>query len=140
MALPSSGQLSYSQINVELGNSSTSQASMGTMAVAAGKSTSNIDMSDWYGYSFGSISLATYSSSGSGAYSNTITSSGAWTTTVEDLHNILIGYTTSGTGSGSISARILGMQGMMPKSAIITYKLTGTTKIATWRLTIPGTL
>jgi len=51
MALPTSGQLSYSQINVELGNLSTSQASMFAMATSAGKSTSNASVSNFYGYS-----------------------------------------------------------------------------------------
>jgi len=59
MALPTSGQLSYSQINVELGNGSTSQASMLAMATAASKPTTNASVSNFYGYSAGdSITLS----------------------------------------------------------------------------------
>ena len=53
MALPTSGQLSYSQINVELGNGATSVASMLAMATAASKPTSNASVSNFYGYSAG---------------------------------------------------------------------------------------
>ena len=63
MALPASGQLSFSQINVELGNISTSPASMLAMATAAGKSTSNASVSNFYGYSAGSTVHYGYSPS-----------------------------------------------------------------------------
>ena len=63
MALPTSGQLSYSQINVELGNGATSQASMAAMAAAATPAfpTTNRSVSMWYGYSDGSNIVVDFS-------------------------------------------------------------------------------
>ncbi|HUU88809.1 MAG TPA: hypothetical protein VMX17_13810 [Candidatus Glassbacteria bacterium] len=51
MALPTSGQLSFNQINVELGNASGSQASLRAMSVEAGKTVVNASVSAFYGYS-----------------------------------------------------------------------------------------
>jgi hypothetical protein len=51
MALPTSGQLTFSQIYAEVyGSHSTQQCSMFAMATEAGKSTSNIGVDDWYEY------------------------------------------------------------------------------------------
>lgn len=51
MALPSSGQISLNQVNVELGNSGTAQISMNSSAVRGlfGKASGQIAMSDGYG-------------------------------------------------------------------------------------------
>ena len=92
MALPSSGQLSYSQINVELGNSSTSQASMGAMAIAGNKSTTNIGVSNWYGYSHGSTILVDF-------YSGTATNYGTQAIGGEDSYKSIL---FSGRESGDI--------------------------------------
>lgn len=55
MALPSSGQLSFSQIYAEVyGSHTTQQCSMFAMATSAGKTTTDININDWYGYSSGS--------------------------------------------------------------------------------------
>lgn len=50
MALPSSGQLTFDQINVALGNSSGSEASLRAMSAAAGFSTPD-QVSDFYSFS-----------------------------------------------------------------------------------------
>ena len=53
MALPSSGQITLNQVNVELGNSGTAQIGMGDAAVRGlfGISSGEIEMSDGYGKS-----------------------------------------------------------------------------------------
>lgn len=62
MALPASGQISLDDINVELGNSTGSQASMDTMTAAA-VGDSNItnepdNTADWYSYAHETIPTA----------------------------------------------------------------------------------
>ena len=52
MALPTSGQLTFSQIYAEVyGSHSSQQCSMFAMATSAGKSTTNASVSNFYGYS-----------------------------------------------------------------------------------------
>ena len=53
MALPSSGQITLNQVNVELGNSGTAEISMGSAAVRGlfGIASGEIEMSDGYGKS-----------------------------------------------------------------------------------------
>ena len=60
MALPTAGQLSFNQINVELGNASASQASMRAMSIDAGKTTNNASVSAFYGYSAGDSILLSW--------------------------------------------------------------------------------
>jgi hypothetical protein len=50
MALPASGQITHSQINIELGNSGSAESNSRTMASTAGFSTPD-EIEDWYGYS-----------------------------------------------------------------------------------------
>ena len=71
MALPASGQLSYSQINVELGNGATSVASMFAMATAAGKSTTNASVSNFYGYSAGDDIIVDFGTTSTPSYTST---------------------------------------------------------------------
>ena len=54
MALPTSGQLTFSEIYAEVyGSWTTQQCSMFAMATSAGISTSNVGVSSFYGYSAG---------------------------------------------------------------------------------------
>ena len=74
MALPSSGQISLNQVNVELGNSGTAQIDMNSSAVRGlfGISSGEIEMADGYGASseyvlsgnHSIITASTYISSG----------------------------------------------------------------------------
>jgi hypothetical protein len=61
MALPTSGQLTLNDINVELGNSSGSQASLRSMSSTAGFSTPDT-VSEFYGYSAGDTITLSWSS------------------------------------------------------------------------------
>ncbi|HUW89608.1 MAG TPA: hypothetical protein VMV43_03740, partial [Candidatus Nanopelagicaceae bacterium] len=58
-----SGQLSFNQINVELGNASGSQASLRAMSVEAGKTVVNASVSAFYGYSAADDILISWSTS-----------------------------------------------------------------------------
>ena len=62
MALPTTGQLTLNQINVELGNSSGSQASLRSMSSTAGFSTPD-SVSEFYGFSGGSNIVVDYNNS-----------------------------------------------------------------------------
>lgn len=76
MALPSSGQISISQIKTELNSSS---GSLRGLSAAAGKSTPDA-MSEFYGYSNRSISFSNlYSIGYTGSVSGTVTVVGTWT-------------------------------------------------------------
>lgn len=135
MTLPASGQLSFSQINVELGNSSTSEGSMYDMATSAGKSTSNIGMDDWYGYSNSNISL-NHASDGvveDSSVQNDLTSSGAWTTTVSDPDGIFFDISAvSGPGNSTIYVDIVPSGPTYDTSATITFYLTSTALSVVW--------
>jgi len=62
MALPTSGQLSYSEIYAEIyGSHTTQQCSMFAMATAASLPTSNASVSQFYGYSQGENVVASWS-------------------------------------------------------------------------------
>jgi len=134
MALPTSGQLTFSQINVELGNGSTSEASMFAMATSASISTSNVGVADFYGYSHDSISVSTAFNNvyEGNTYYNYITSSGAWTAVKSGIASYNISsFTSSGAGNLTINMQT---QGYFPVSGscLITYTLTGTALTTTW--------
>jgi len=100
MALPTSGQLSYSEINVELGNGSTSEASMLAMATAASLPTTNASVSNFYGYSSGDTILLSWSS-----YPGTAYSGGYYRTANHSGHTspqiITMDFTYSCTANGN---------------------------------------
>jgi len=109
MALPTSGQLSYSEINVELGNGSTSEASMLAMATAASLPTTNASVSNFYGYSSGVV--ASWSNLGTPTPTSTwfqqwrylsLAGLGAATIKVQITNNLT--FITGGGGAGSYAA------------------------------------
>ena len=140
MALTTSGQLSLNDINVEAGNSSGTQASLRSLSSGAGFSTPD-SISEFYGWTSGSISLSITNSSATSSdlLINTITSTGAWTAAKADPDNIISSYNTSGAGSGKLTVSTTGLISFFERVATITYTLTSdTSKKAYWTITIPA--
>lgn len=100
MALPTSGQLSLNDINVELGNTTGTQASLRSMSSTAGFSTLNAAVSEFYGYSAGDTILLSWSS-----YPGTAYSTGYYRTAIHSGHTspqiITMNFTYSCTCSGT---------------------------------------
>jgi hypothetical protein len=105
MALPSSGQITLNQVNVELGNSGTAEISMGSAAVRGlfGVASGEIEMSDGYGKA-NTFSM-TISSNSTNVNLRSLAISNGWDQSVEAEITIASGvycYATNTSENGMV--------------------------------------
>lgn len=108
MALPSSGQITLNQVNVELGNSGTAEISMGSAAVRGlfGIASGEIEMSDGYGKS--NTFTLTISSNSTNVNLRTLAVNNGWDQSTEAEITIASGVYCYATSTGENGMTING--------------------------------